>query len=65
MMGPGASHPSSVTTIKAEEPLAILTIKKHKVSLIIDIGASISAFSFSSDPGPPKKLLFRAYKASL
>jgi hypothetical protein len=42
MMGPGASHPGSVTTIKAEEPRV-----KHKVSLLIDTGASISALPFS------------------
>jgi hypothetical protein len=38
-----------VTTIKAEEPQMILTIEKHKVTLI-DIGASISAITLS--PGP-------------
>jgi hypothetical protein len=55
-----------VTTIKAEEPQAILTIEKHKVSLLIDTGPSISAIPFS--PGPrvskKKKLLFSTYQAS-
>jgi hypothetical protein len=40
--GSGASHPGFVTTIKAEEPRV-----KHKVSLLIDTGASISAILFS------------------
>jgi hypothetical protein len=42
MTGPWASHTGSVTTVKAEEPQI-----KHKVSLLIDTGASISAIPFS------------------
>jgi hypothetical protein len=53
---PRASHPSSVTTIKVEEPQEILTIEKHKVSLLIDTGASISAIPFSPEPRCSKKV---------
>jgi hypothetical protein len=49
-----------VTTIKAEEPWAILIIEKHKVSLLINIGASISAISFFLDPGPLRNLFHSA-----
>jgi hypothetical protein len=51
-----------VTTIKAKEPQAILTIEKLNVSLLINAGGSISAIPFLPDPGPPRKLL--AYKTS-
>jgi hypothetical protein len=44
-----------VTTIKPEEPQAILTIEKHKVSLFIDIEASISAAPFSPRPRSSNK----------
>jgi hypothetical protein len=50
MMGPRASYPGSVTTIKAEEPR-----DKHKVSLI-NTGASISAIPFSPRPKCSKKI---------
>jgi hypothetical protein len=53
---PRASHPSSVTTIKVEEPQEILTIEKHKVSLLIDTGASISAIPFSPGCKSSKKI---------
>jgi hypothetical protein len=56
MMCPGASPPGSVTTIKAEKPWAILTIEKHKVSLLIDTGASISAIPVSPGPRSIKKI---------
>jgi hypothetical protein len=39
-----------VSTIKAEEPWAILTIEKHKVSLLTDTRVSISAIHFSRGP---------------
>jgi hypothetical protein len=45
-----------VTTIKAEELWAILTIEKHKVSLLIDTGASISTLPFSPRPRSSKKI---------
>jgi hypothetical protein len=45
-----------VTTIKAEEPQEILTIEKHKVSLLIDTGASISAIPFFPGPRSSKKI---------
>jgi hypothetical protein len=45
-----------VITIKAEEPQAIVTIEKHKVSLLIDTGASISAIPFSPGPRSSKKI---------
>jgi hypothetical protein len=54
-----------VATIKAGELRVLLIIEKHKVSLLINTGASISAIPFSLDPGPPRKLLFEAYQASL
>jgi hypothetical protein len=50
MSGPWASHPGSVTTIKAEE----LQVK-HKISLI-NTGASISASPFSPGPRSSKKI---------
>jgi hypothetical protein len=55
-MGLEASHPGSVTTIKIEETRVILTIKKHRVSLLIDIGASMSDIFFSSGPRSSKKI---------
>jgi hypothetical protein len=51
MMGPWASHPGSVTTVKAEEPWV-----KHKVSLLINTGASISVIPFSPRPKSSKKI---------
>jgi hypothetical protein len=51
MMGPWASHPGSVITIKAEE----LRVK-HKVSPLIDTGASISIIPFSPGPRSSKKI---------
>jgi hypothetical protein len=45
-----------VTTIKAEEPRVIKTIDKHKVSFLIDTGASISTIPFSPRPGFSKKI---------
>jgi hypothetical protein len=45
-----------VTTIKAEELWEILPIEKHKVSLLIDTGASISAIPFSSGPRSSKNI---------
>jgi hypothetical protein len=45
-----------VITIKAEEPQAILSIKKHKVSLLIHTGASILAMPFSPGPRSSKKI---------
>jgi hypothetical protein len=53
-MGPGASHPGFVTTVKAEEPQI-----KHKFSLLIDTGASISVIPFSPGPRPSKKITVR------
>jgi hypothetical protein len=53
-----------VTTIKVEEPQVILTIKKHKVSLLIHTGASISAIPFSPGPRSSKKIAVWAYQAS-
>jgi hypothetical protein len=45
-----------VTTVKAGESWVILTIEKHKVSLLIDTGASISAIPFSPGPRSSKKI---------
>jgi hypothetical protein len=59
MMGPRVSHPGSVTIVKAEEPWV-----KHKVSLHHYWSQHLSS-SFLPDPGPPRKLLFKAYQASL
>jgi hypothetical protein len=56
--------PAPVTTIKPEESQAILTIKKHKVSLLIRrliLEPAAQLFLSLSDPNPPRKLLFRAY----
>jgi hypothetical protein len=47
---------ASVTTIEAEEPQGILTVEKHKVILLIDTGASISAIPFSPGPWSSKKI---------
>jgi hypothetical protein len=52
MMGLWASHPGSVTTIKAGEPWV-----KHKVSLLINTGASISAIPFSPRSRSSKKII--------
>jgi hypothetical protein len=60
MTGPWTSHPGSVITVKAEEPQV-----KHKVSLLTDTGASILAIPFSPGPRSSKKLLLKAYQASL
>jgi hypothetical protein len=54
-----------VTTIKAEEPRALLTVEKHKVSLLINTGAGISAILFSPRPRSSKKITVGAYQASL
>jgi hypothetical protein len=51
--------------VKAEEPWVILPIKKHKFSLLIDTGASISPIPFSLETRSSKKLLFGTYQASL
>jgi hypothetical protein len=45
-----------VTTIKAEELRAILAVEKHKVSLLLDNGASIPAIPFSPGPRSSKKI---------
>jgi hypothetical protein len=44
-----------VTIIRAEELRILLSTEKHKVSLLIDTGASISTIPFFPGPGPPKK----------
>jgi hypothetical protein len=54
MTGPRASHPGSVTTVKAEEPQV-----KHKVTLLINTGASIPAIPFSPKPRSSKKITVR------
>jgi hypothetical protein len=54
MTGPGGGGPpiqASVTTVKAEEPQI-----KHKVSLLINTEASISAIPFSPRPRSSKKI---------
>jgi hypothetical protein len=53
-----------VTTIKPEELQVILTIQRHKVSLLINTEASISAIPFSPRPRSFKKIIVRAYQAS-
>jgi hypothetical protein len=45
-----------VTNIKAEELQAIFTIEKHKVSLLINTEASISAILFSPRARSYKKI---------
>jgi hypothetical protein len=61
MTGPGGLPiQAPVTTIKAGEPKVILTIKKHKVSLLINTGASISDIPFSSRPRFSKKITVRS-----
>jgi hypothetical protein len=40
-------------------------IGKHRVSLHIDIEPASQLFFSLSDPGPPRKLLFEGYQASL
>jgi hypothetical protein len=45
-----------MTTIKAGEPWVSLTSKKHKVSLLINTGASISAIPFSPVSRSSKKI---------
>jgi hypothetical protein len=52
--GPPIQAPA--TTIKIEELQVILTIEKHKVSLLINTGASISAIPFSPGPRSSKKI---------
>jgi hypothetical protein len=54
MMGPWASYPGSVTTVKIQEPWV-----KHKVSLLMDTGASILAIPFSLGPRSSKKITVR------
>jgi hypothetical protein len=54
-----------VTTIKAGEPWILLTIEKHKVSFLIDTKPASQLFLSLQDPGPPRKLLFKAYQARL
>jgi hypothetical protein len=60
-----ASHPMTVlgpliqapvTTIKAEEPQAILTFEKHKVIFLINTRARIAAIPFSPGPRSSKKI---------
>jgi hypothetical protein len=53
-----------VTTVKAGESWVILTIEKHKVSLLLILEPASQLFLSLPDPGPPRKLLFRAYQAS-
>jgi hypothetical protein len=55
MMGPGASHPGCCDHHKSRGALGD-TIEKHKIKLLIDTGASISAIPFSPGLGPPKKI---------
>jgi hypothetical protein len=62
MTGPGASHPGPCDHHKSRGALGD-TVEKHKVSLLINTGASISVVSFL-DPVPPRKLLFGAYQAN-
>jgi hypothetical protein len=45
-----------VTIVKAEESKIILTFKKHKVNLLINTAANISAIPFSSRPTSSKKI---------
>jgi hypothetical protein len=52
---PGPPIQAPVTTLKAEEHWEILTIEKHKASLLTDTGASISAIPFSPGPRSSKK----------
>jgi hypothetical protein len=51
-----ASHTGSYNHVRAGEPRVILTIEKHKVSLLTDTGASISAIPFSPGPRSSKKI---------
>jgi hypothetical protein len=62
MMGSGASHLGSCNYHKKSQ--AILTIEKHKLSLLNDSGTTISAIPFSPDRFP-KKITIGAYQASL
>jgi hypothetical protein len=48
-----------VTTIKAGETQVLLTIKKHKIILLIDPGASIPAIPFSPGARSSKKITVR------
>jgi hypothetical protein len=59
MMGSGEPIQAPVTTRKAEEPQVILTIGKHKISILIDTGASISAIPFSPRPKSSKQIAVR------
>jgi hypothetical protein len=65
MTDPRALIQAPVTTIKAEEPRAILTIEKHKISFLIDTGASISAIPFFPEQRSSKKLHTRPASRAL
>jgi hypothetical protein len=52
-----------VTTIKPEELQLILTIEKHKISLLINTGTGFQLFLSLPAPGTQRKLLFRACEA--
>jgi hypothetical protein len=56
-MGPRSPIQTPATTIKAEEPWMVLTIEKHKVSLLTNTGVNISAIPFSSRSRASKKKL--------
>jgi hypothetical protein len=49
MTGPWASHPGSVTTVKAEEPQVLLTIEKHKFASlsILEPASQLSFLSWT------------------
>jgi hypothetical protein len=57
---PGPPIQAPVTTINAKEPRTVLTIKNHKISLLIDTGASISAVPFSPGLRSSKKITVRS-----
>jgi hypothetical protein len=65
MMVSGPPIQAPVTTIKAEEPWVILTIEKHKVSFLINTGASILAIPFSPRPRSSKKINVQGISFSL
>jgi hypothetical protein len=53
-----------MTTVKTEALWVIITVKKHKISFLLDTEAHFSAIPFS--PGLSSlKLLFKAYRANL
>jgi hypothetical protein len=54
-----------VTTIRTEEPWVILTIEKHKVSLLINTGVSISAVPFSPGPTSSKEITVQGISSQL